>query len=224
MRVFITGASGFVGRVLIQQLLATTDHEIVALSRQGQPDSLDDSRISWIRADLLDIAACREALVGCDAVVHLAALTGKAEPHEYDRVIVEGTSRLLAVAKDAGKIPILNVSTIAVKFPELKSYPYGRAKRRAERLVKKSGLSYTTIRPTIVLGPGSGAWEGLAKLALAPVGIVFGKGEVEIQPIHVNDLVSSFIAILNESRFKGETLDLGGPDKLTMNQFFEAVR
>ncbi|MFT5465587.1 MAG: nucleoside-diphosphate-sugar epimerase [Verrucomicrobiales bacterium] len=225
MRIFITGASGFVGRVLIQQLLADSDHEIVALSRQAQPDSLEDSeRVRWIRADLLDIAVCREALADCDAIVHLAAITGKVDPRLYDHVIVEGTRRLLVAAKDAGNLPILNVSTIAVKFSELRSYPYAKAKQRAERLVRQSGLRFTNVRPTIVLGPGSGAWEGLAKLALAPVGIVFGKGEVEIQPIHVDDLVGSLAAILNEDRFKGESLDFGGPDKLTMNQFFEAIR
>ena len=225
MKVFITGASGFVGRILVQQLLATTDHEIVALSRNLEPEALlSEERIQWITADMLDMATCRNALAKCDVIVHLAAVTGKVDPHLYDHVIVEGTKRLLAAARDAGNLPILNVSTIAVKFPELGSYPYAKAKQRAERLVAKSGLEFTTVRPTIVLGPGSGVWNGLRQMAMAPAGIVFGSGKVEIQPIHVDDLVSCLIAILNEKRFKGETLDIGGRHKVTINDFWRAIR
>ena len=225
MKIFVTGASGFVGRVLLQRLLKTTGHSIVALSRGPCPEAFEDEeRLEWLVADLLDIASYRGALGHCDVIVHLAAITGKVDPHLYEHVIVEGTNRLLGAARDAGNLPILNVSTIASRFPELRSYPYAKAKQRAERLVHASGLRHTTIRPTIVLGPGSGVWDGIEKLANAPVGILFGSGEVEIQPIHVDDLVGCMAAILEEGRFKGESLDLGGPEKISIIEFWKTIR
>lgn len=225
MKIFITGASGFVGRALLRQLLETTDHEIVALSRQPRPEEfVEETRISWVEADLMDSAACYEALADCDVIAHLAAVTGKVDPYLYDHVIVEGTKRLLAAASDRGNIPILNVSTIAVKFPDLASYPYAKAKQRAERAVATSGVPYLTIRPTIVLGADSGVWLGFRQMATLPVGLIFGPGETEIQPIHVYDLVGCIIAALNEKRFKGETLDIGGPNKTSINDFWKTIR
>ncbi|MEM7010454.1 MAG: NAD(P)-dependent oxidoreductase [Verrucomicrobiota bacterium] len=225
MKVFVTGASGFVGRVLLRQLLETTEFEIVALSRQPRPEELEsESRIRWVEADLMDGAACYEALGDCGAIVHLAAVTGKVDPYLYERVILEGTKRLLTAARDRGNIPILNVSTIAVKFPDLVSYPYAKAKQRAERAVATSGVPYLTIRPTIVLGSESGVWLGFRQMATLPVGLIFGPGETEIQPIHVDDLVGCIIAALKEERFNGESLDIGGPNKTTINNFWQTIR
>lgn len=225
MKIFITGANGFVGRVLVQQLLATTAHEIVALSRRRRPGSIpENERLTWIGADLLDIAACRDALAGCKVIVHLAAATGKLDPHVYEHVHVEGTRRLLAVAKDSGNPALLNVSTIAARFPDISSYPYAKSKLRAEKLVAKSGLRFTTVRPTIVIGPGSGVWDGFQKLATAPAAIIFGPGNVEIQPVHVDDLVGCLIAIVDRNRFKSEVLELGGPEETTISEFWAAIR
>ena len=81
--------------------------------------------------DLGTPAAYLDALRGCDTVVHLAAVTGKAKPTDYFRVNREGTRALVDAAKAAGVRQLLHVSTIAVKYRDEQRYFYAHSKRDA---------------------------------------------------------------------------------------------
>ena len=107
------------------------------------------------------------------------------------------------------------MSTIAVRYPEKKAYPYARAKETAEQRVKESGLDYTILRPTIVFGPGSPIYDSLAGLAKAPVTPLFGNGRTKLQPILHDDVATAILAALDDDDARGATIDLGGPDRLT---------
>src|SRR5690606_7444238 len=80
------------------------------------------------------------------------------------------------------------------------------------------------LRPTIILGPDSPILLALAKLAALPVVPIFGSGRALVQPIDVDDLVDFIIGILEEDRFDGETLELGGPAAITIEQLIRSIR
>jgi NADH dehydrogenase len=117
----------------------------------------------------------------------------------------------------------LYVSSIAVRFPNKTRYYYAQSKEQAEQLVRSSGLRYTILRPTIILGQGSPVWAGLCKLASLPVIPIFGDGKTLIQPIHVQDLVRLILAILDRDLFRGDTLELGGPEAIAIEEFLKKV-
>lgn len=222
-RVFVTGATGFLGRHLLP-LLADFD-EVVCLARWPKIDSADaPPNVRWISGDLNDPSSFSEALRGMDATVHLAALTGKARAAEYDRVNVAGTRSLLEAARQAGVPYFLHVSSVAVKFPDKSGYPYGRSKQEGETLVRASGLQYTIVRPAIILGSGSPVWKGVAPMLKLPMMPVFGDGRTPIQPIHVADVAEFLAEILRRRLFRGETLEFGGPEILTFEELFQRAR
>src|SRR5262245_46592212 len=117
MKVLLTGAAGFIGSHLAERLLAA-GHEVVgydafdgflydvatkernAAALAGRPG------FRMVRADLLDVAALREAMRGCSLVVHLAALAGVrpsiADPPRYARTNVEGTMNVLEACRAHG--------------------------------------------------------------------------------------------------------------------------
>jgi NADH dehydrogenase len=115
-----------------------------------------------IQGDLLIPDSYRSALAGADAVIHLAAATGKASAATHTRVNLEGT-RAIADACAASRRPLLFVSSVVVQYPDHSRYPYAAAKAAAETVVRDSGVPHVIARPTIVAGPGAPVIGALAR-------------------------------------------------------------
>lgn len=223
---FITGATGYVGRRLLQRLERTRYVRVACLVRDPSAPALHGASASGfdlVGGDLGTPAAYLDALRGCDTVVHLAAVTGKAKPTDYFRVNREGTRALVDAAKAAGVRQLLHVSTIAVKYRDEQRYFYAHSKREAEQIVARSGVAFTILRPTIVTGPGSPVAEGLARMAGGWLMPVFGDGTTPVQPIFVDDLIDSIMSILSEGRFRGEIIELGGPEVMTIEELMSSI-
>lgn len=221
--VFVTGASGFVGRTLLPALVRG-GHGVVALDRSGTLAAGASAGVSVHRGDLLAPDTYTEALRGCDLVVHLAAATGKASAAEHQRVNAGGTAALLDACRAAGVPRVLFVSSIAVTFEDQTGYHYAVAKAAAEQAVQRSGLRSVIVRPTMVFGAGSPVEAGLSKLALLPVVVVPGRGRVRVQPIHVDDLVACLVEIVERDLFDGRVVEVGGPDVVAIEDLLLAIR
>jgi NADH dehydrogenase len=219
---FVTGATGFVGRRFLEKLAPERYPRIVCLGRK-RPATIP-TNVEFIEADLCDSAAYSRALAGCRSVVHLAAITGKERAEAYFQVNLEGTRRLVGECKRAGVKHLLYISTIAAKFTNQNRYYYAQSKLRAEEVVRSSGLEYTIVRPTMVLGKGSPVRAGLAKLANLPVIPVFGNGRALVQPVSVDDLAGCLGAILEDPAFAGRTVEIGGPDVLSIEELMMKIR
>ena len=227
---FITGISGFVGRALLERLeprrvpdgKGERPERVLGLSRNVT--AVSQPNVELVRGDLARPEAWAVRLAEAEIVVHMAAAVGKVRAEEHERVNVEGTRLLLEAAKEAGVRRFLYVSTIAATYPELDHYPYGRAKARAEELVRASGMEWSILRPTVVLGPRSPAWSSLARLARLPVMPVFGSGEARVQPVAVEDLADAIAAWIDDDELVGLEVDLGGPDVLAFGDFLARMR
>jgi nucleoside-diphosphate-sugar epimerase len=216
VRAFVTGGSGFLGRVVVAGLQAAgLDVRVLTRRQSSEPGT--------VVGDLTNPSAWAAALRDVDVVVHLAATTGKAPANEYVRVNIEGTRAMIDAASAAGVPRFLFCSSIAVTFGDLRHYPYAESKRAGELLVQSSALRTTIVRPTIIAGPGSPVLTKLAALAGLPVVPLFGGGHVLVQPILVDDL-ARFIVDLVLSERPNETLELGGRDVLSMKELLDHLR
>jgi nucleoside-diphosphate-sugar epimerase len=221
---FITGSRGFIGKALVSRLLATGLWQIRVLVRRPteQGDNLA-SGLDYVVGDLCDAETYRSSLEGVDTVIHLAALTGKAAPSDYERTNVEGTKILLQTCKAVGVRRFLHVSTIAATYLDQRYYPYAQSKARAEVLVREGGIPSVIIRPTVVVGAGSPIWRTLSGIAKLPVVLLPNGGRFQLQPIDVDDLVQGIELVISEGRFEGEALDLGGPSPISFADFMRAI-
>jgi hypothetical protein len=168
MRVFITGASGFIGGHVAEALAG--DHEVLALSRSASSAEAVRARGATPVTGTLGAVAL-EHLEGVDVVVHCAAFVSEwGTREEFWAANVDGTRQLLDVARRARVKRFVHVSSEAVLFagddlidvdethpyPERQRFLYSETKAEAERLVlAASGPDFTTIalRPRFVWGP-----------------------------------------------------------------------
>lgn len=167
----VTGASGFVGGVLLESL-AREGYQVVALTRQ--PKDLQRATVRAV-GDLGNAEGLAEALEGVDVLIHLAARAHVMGEHRSDAVAlyravnVDGTVRLAEAAVRAGVKRVVFVSSIKVNGEQTTARPftagdepapedaYGLSKREAEaalwRIAGETGLEVTIIRPPLVYGP-----------------------------------------------------------------------
>ena len=220
MNLVVTGATGFVGARLVPRLIAA-GHRVVAGSRRAR--AAGDGAIA-VAADIRDVEALTTAFQGADAVLHLAATTGKASASDHAAVNLDGTRAVVEACRRAAVPRLLFVSSIAAGFADLRDYPYGRAKRDAEAVVRASGLRTTIVRPTAIFGPGSAVARGLAALALAPFVPVVGSGITPLQPVHVDDVAQALADLVDADRFAGESIDLGGPEPIAVEALLVRMR
>lgn len=220
MNLVVTGATGLVGARLVPRLIAR-GHRVTAVSRRPAEGG---GAVATVAADIRDVDTLTTVCRGVDAVLHLAATTGKASAAEHAAVNLDGTRAIVEACRRAGVPRLLFVSSIAAGFADLRDYPYGRAKRDAEAVVRASGLLTTIVRPTAIFGPASPVQRGLAALALAPVVPVVGSGITPLQPVHVDDVARAIADLVDADRFDGESIDLGGPESLAVEALLVRMR
>jgi nucleoside-diphosphate-sugar epimerase len=224
---FITGSGGFIGRRFLERLESSKYETAYCLE-------LDLHRLDWlpsgngkfhpIQADLLDVQKYSAQLEECDTIVHFAAATGKKVSRQaYFNVNALGTKVLVDEAQRLGVRRILHLSSIAVKYPDKLHYYYAQSKEESEKAVTSSGLSYTILRPTIVIGENGPVWNSLTKLARLPVIPLFGGGKAKIQPIYLDDLVDLLLEILDGNNFNNQVIELGGPEVITFETFLSEI-
>lgn len=155
--VFVTGATGVVGRALLDRL---TGVDVVCL---GHQKSLQIAGATVVRGDItrpqLGMSGPQHADVArrIDYIVHSAAVTGFNQPEKLIRdVNVLGTQRVMEFATQAG-VPVCHLSTAFAYCDQhvptgYDTHPYEVAKRDAEQVVRDSGLPSVIVRPSIVIG------------------------------------------------------------------------
>jgi nucleoside-diphosphate-sugar epimerase len=169
MRIFITGASGFIGGAIAEAM--ASDHEVFAMSRSDKSDlRVKELGATPVRCDLATLEP--GDIPDCDAVIHCAAFVESWGTREMTwKINVEGTKRTLNAARAAGARRFLHMSTEAVlwrgqdlidvsedhPYPERTPYLYAETKAEAEHLVRAAnwgGMETVMLRPRFVWGPG----------------------------------------------------------------------
>ncbi|MBF7731316.1 NAD-dependent epimerase/dehydratase family protein [Pseudomonas sp. N040] len=172
MKIFITGASGFVGGAATRRLVAA-GHEVHAMSRSPKSDALiSQLGAEPVRCDLDDVSAGH--LQGCAVVIHAAAFVEAwGEADAWERANVGGTRNMLKAARAAGVQRFIHIGTEAalVRGQDLHQvdesyplafdspYPYCATKARAEQAVLAAndvagGFVTLVLRPRFIWGPG----------------------------------------------------------------------
>ena len=222
MRVAVTGATGFVGRHLVEQL-RRRGHRVRALVRSpGKARFLAALGVDVVPGDLADPTALAALFEQAEAVVHLVGIIVESGAATFTAVHVEGTRRVLDAAAAAGVRRVVHMSAVGAR-PEPRATRYHRTKWQAEELVRSSGLAAVIFRPSIITGPENVPIRTLARVhRWSPVVPVFGDGRWLMQPVWIEDVTLAFVLAVERAQLHG-TYELGGPEPLRFEEFVRAI-
>ncbi len=233
MRVAIIGGTGFVGGYLTRGLLAA-GHELSLLVRPGSKSKVSaGADVSTTQGDLSSEAALPATMAGCSAVVYNVGILREFRSRgiTFEDSQYQGLVRTVEAAKAAGVKRLLLMSANGVKRP---GTPYQETKRRAEEYAFQSGMDVTVMRPSVIFGDPQGKMEfatqlykDMVKPPIPAVGFFSGsspkKGAIVMSPVHIEDVVSAFIAALENDETIGKTYSIGGPEVLTWNEMLQRI-
>ncbi|WP_437658320.1 NAD-dependent epimerase/dehydratase family protein [Sorangium sp. So ce1182] len=217
MRVLVTGASGFLGSHVTEQLVQK-GHSVVALVRRSSSTKFLSSLrgVELAYGAIEDAESVRRAVVdapGVDAIVHSAGLVKARDEAEFFRVNVGGTRNMLDAAKAARPTTMKRfvfVSSLAAVGPSHDGRPvaadarpapvtrYGRSKLEAERLVlaEKDALPVVVLRPPMIYGPRDqesfAFFQSVARRFLP----MLGDGKNTLSVIYASDAAAACIRAL----------------------------
>ncbi|MDT8398552.1 MAG: NAD(P)-dependent oxidoreductase [Pseudomonadales bacterium] len=186
--VAVTGATGFIGRALLQRL-QENHWRVRALTRRPR---LNTDAIHWVSGDLDDRAALRELLVGASAVVHCAGAVRGRSARQFNHTNVAGTENLVKACLEQDAAPrFLLMSSLAARQPELSWY--ANSKRMAEQVLadRAQSMPWAAFRPTAVYGPGDRELLPLFRFTRRGTLPLPGRINTRVGLLHVTDLVAA---------------------------------
>ena len=220
--ILITGSTGLVGQRLVAR---AADRDVVCVVRPApvQRQFAPGVSVHVISADVDDVPALRMAMHGVTSIVHLAAVSRPKGGYSIDSINVGGTQNIIEAAHEAGVRRIVFTSPIGADPHS--AYPYLRSKGKAEEVVRSSGLDYTILQVSAVYGEGD-RWTMMMAMGLHALPLIFpipGDGRARMQPLYVDDMAECLLRCLDDSRTIGQTMLIGGPQFLTLDDVVTEV-
>lgn len=244
MRIFITGASGYVGQRLAMAL-AESGYVVHALVRNIKSTPfLSHSNIKIFYGDILNPKQIKDAIAGCDAVFHLASLARiwSNNPDEFYLVNVQGTVNVLEASVEAQVKRFVHTSSTGVIGPSLKfenteetprwssfNNDYEISKYQAEQEVIKyyhKGLPALIVSPSRIYGPGidspsSGVNNFIKGYLKRRIAFVAKNTSTVGNYAFIDDVIKGQILAMEKGK-AGEKYILGG-ENLTFEQLFHHI-
>jgi len=225
MKVFITGATGFVGQELVQQLQqAGHTVRLLVRSRSSRPvqEAISRYGAEVHVGNVLEAASLEGALRGMEAAIHLVGVISEVGESTFENVHTRGTQNVVAAAQAAAIRRFIQMSALGTR-PNATAR-YHQSKWAAEELVRQSGLDYTIFRPSLIYGPRDQFVNLFARIIrLSPFVPVLGSGRARFQPVSVEAVARAFVRALREPKSIGQCYDLCGPETFTLPELLDHI-
>jgi uncharacterized protein YbjT (DUF2867 family) len=231
VRIFLTGATGFVGGHMLRRLLKG-GHCVRALtrgrvsgsgSRLRQLQSAYPETLVLTEGDIVNAESLSAGIQGCDVVIHLVGIILETRGASFERIHVLGTENVVRAARAAGVKRFVQMSALGARSNSVSAYQ--RTKYGGEEAVRNSGISHVILRPSLIFGEGDGfvsQMVGIMKSAplFRPV---VGTGQYRFRPVYIDDVIECFAQSLTSATASGQTIELVGGEELTLEDLLHRV-
>ena len=237
-KVFISGATGFIGGRIAERLWLDCNIASRCLVRNlSRAARLARIPVVMIQGDVLNRDATEKAVRGCETVFHCAF--GNTDNEDLNALITEeGTRNVGELSLENGVSRFIYLSSVAVYGPrppenvdeetptQFSEDAYGNSKIRAEAICEElaeRGLPVTVIRPTVVFGPFSPIWTvGVIKRITAGGWENIHGMDGLCNPVFIDDLTESLFLCVKEDQAVGETFIISGERPILWKEYFDA--
>ncbi len=240
MRVFITGASGFIGRALIEGCLQKQwNVRVLQHTRPMGRKGSSSHNYEVVKGDITRPVTLEGIFEGVDLLFHCAAALGASilSESEFFRINAEGTKNLLQAAKAAGVPKTVHFSSAGVlgsveggeavreDFAPNPQNSYDRSKLEGENIARQfaeEGMDIAIVRPGWAYGPGDRRTFKLIKAIAKKRFLLVTKGNAQQTPVHIEDLVEGVFLCAEKGR-KGQTYHIAGSEVLSVKDIVTTI-
>ncbi len=242
MKIFITGATGFIGTHLIRRL-AQTDHEMNCLVREtSNVQELEKLGVTMVKGDVTRKDSLLAGMKDCDWVIHLANLYSVWEPDKkiYSEINIKGNQNVMECALETDVAKVVHVSTVGIygkpeESPFTEDTPVGpvrfseytRTKYEGDliawELHEKKGLPLAVVYPAGVLGPGDPKFSGeLIKRLIQKKAPARAFEDSVFTFVHVRDVAEVIVRAAEKENNIGEKY-IAGKYQISMKEMYELI-
>jgi nucleoside-diphosphate-sugar epimerase len=211
MRIALTGATGFVGKAVVDELLRGSS-EIRLLVRDSSKLSRALGNLECVEGDLSNEPSLGALVKDADVLVHLAGAISAISREHYFAINRDGTRNLMAAVAQSPIKRVVHVSSMAAREPKLSSYAASKVAGELEALALAESRQVLVLRPSAIYGPGDQATLPLLQQLSRRTAVLPGLPHAKFGLIHVNDF-AGIIAEAVSSKRSGviEVDDVDGP-------------
>jgi len=212
-KIVVTGANGFVGTNL-RKLLAAKKIQAVSLARKNHKRFKSEKNVIFSDLASKDLAS---KLASCDALVHLIGTGAQTAYIDYQSVNVDQTKKIIMLCKKAKIKKIVYISGLGVS--KSTTFGYFISKLKAEQEITNSGLDYTILRASYIIGKNDPLTKNLLKQAKRGYIVIPGSGSYRLQPISVDDVSKIILRCIVSKKLSNQIVDLVGPKTISFEKF-----
>ena len=213
--VLVTGATGFVGRRVVPELLQR-GFTVRAMTRR--PEAYDGPG-EPVGADVGDEESLDRALAGVDVAIYLVHSLDHPDFEARDAAAARSFGRAAARA-DVRQVVYLG----GLGADDAELSPHLRSRREVEGLLGEAGVPVTVLRAGIVVGHGGISWEITRQLVKnLPAMVVPRWAATRTQPVAVDDVVRYLVGVVDLPEALGQVFEVGGPDVMTYRQMLDVA-
>ena len=213
MNIAIAGASGFVGKALIQEL--SSEHKIFALSRSSRKSQ---ENVEWRDCDLFSLLDAEKGLKGADVAIYLvhsmrpSAHLSQGTFEDFDLIVADN------FVKAAERNGVKQIIFLGGLIPENQGEPsqHLQSSQEVEEVFLRSKVPATILRAAVIIGAEGSSFHIMTRLVeRLPVMLCPSWTSTVNQPVALSDVVQSIRYVIGKSDFYNKSFDLGGPDILS---------
>ena len=222
--VFITGATGFIGSRIAEELLKKKLKLRCLVRKTSDSKGLLNGDIEIISGDIEDRILLQCAIKDCSAVIHAAAILESSDKNQMQKVNVDGTKNIVEAAIVNNVKKFIFISSLDVLLEPRSDY--AESKFKAEKIVNDSSISsFFILRPSIIYGKGdnkniSTIIDMVRKFLIVPI---IGRGTFRWQPLYVEDLVESIVNIVQKESNGRNFINFAGPSAVSFSEMVDII-
>jgi uncharacterized protein YbjT (DUF2867 family) len=215
LTVLVTGATGFIGRRLVPELVER-GHTVRAMTRR--PEKYDGPG-EPVAGDVFDRASLTDPLSGVDVAIYLVH---SLDDRNFEEKDADAARTFAKAAVACGVKQIVYLGGLGADDDDLS--PHLRSRREVEELLGETGVPVTVLRAAIVVGAGGISWELTRQLVKnLPAMVVPRWVNTRTQPIAVDDVIRYLAGVVGVPEAFGRTFEIGGPEQLTYLEMLQVA-
>lgn len=214
-RVLVTGATGFIGSRLVEQLVED-GHDVRAMTRH--PDTYDGPGTA-VGGDVSDRASLTDPLDGVDVAYYLVHSLDRPDFEEVD---ARAARNFANAAAAVGVKQIVYLGGLGSEDDDLSAHL--RSRREVERILQAGDVPVTVLRAAVIVGSGGISWEITRQLVKNLPAMVTPKwARTRTQPIALDDVIRYLAGVLGRDEALDRVFEIGGPEALDYVQMLQVA-